>query len=204
MLPGGSCLHREDTRLKHTTSLLILSAGLFGATAATAAGYNDSGYDRHRPYDAPSAYVGLGLGSVQYSEDGLDSITPSVGLLRLGVPLSRTLAFEGRAAVGLADASSGGYHVKVDSIYAAYVKGSLPLAPSFSLYGVGGFAGVNLRRDFGYGATRDTGLSFGIGADLYLGGGAGLNIEWTRLPSGRNAGFDYTNSMASLGMTWRF
>lgn len=190
--------------MKRTTSLLILTAGLFGGTTAMAAGYYDSGYGRHRAYDAPGPYVGLSLGSLQYSEDGLDSITPSVGLLRLGVPLSPYLSLEGRAGGGLADASSGGYHVKVDSIYAAYVKGSLPLAPSFSLYAVGGVAGVNLRRDFGYDATRDTGLTFGIGADLYLGGGAGLNIEWTRLPSGSNAGFDYTNSMATIGMTWRF
>jgi hypothetical protein len=181
-----------------------VATGLFAGTTAHAAGYYDSGYDRHRDYDAPGAYLGLGFGSVQYSEDGLDSITPTIGMLRLGVPLSRTLAIEGRAGVGLADASSGGYHVKVDSLYAAYVKGSLPLARSLSLYAVGGIAGVNLKRDFGAGASRDTGLSLGVGADIYLGGGAGLNLEWTRLPSGRDAGFDYTNTMATLGLSWRF
>jgi hypothetical protein len=84
------------------------------------------------------------------------------------------------------------------------VKGSIPLAPGFSLYGVGGVAGVSLQRDFGIGRTRDSGLSFGVGADLYLGSGAGINVEWTRLPSGNNAGFEYTESMATIGMTWRF
>lgn len=190
--------------MKRTTSLLLLSTGLLAGSTAMAAGYYESGYGRHRGYDTPSAYVGLSLGSVQYQEDGLDTITPNVGLVRLGVPLSRNLAIEGRAGGGFTDSSSGGYGVKVDSLYAAYVKGSLPLSPAFALYAVGGVAGVDLRRDYGLRHSRENGLSFGVGADLYLGGGAGINLEWTRLPSGNNAGYDFTQGMATIGMTWRF
>ena len=190
--------------MNSTARLLILTAGLLGSTAALAGSYYDSGYGPRRPHEGPSAYVGLSLGSLQYKEDGLDSINPGTALVRLGVPLGRNLALEGRAGGGLGSSSSRGYGVTLDSFYAAYVKGSLPLGPLFSLYGVGGVAGVNLRRDFGVRDTRDTGLSFGVGADVNLGRGLGVNIEWTRLPSGSNAGFDYTDSMAAIGLTWRF
>lgn len=183
---------------------MAVALGLAGATAAIAGGYYDSGYARRGAYDYPSAYVGLSLGSLRYSEDGLDTLTPTAALLRLGVPVSRNLAFEVRAGGGLADSSHGGYTASLDTIYGAYVKGSLPLGPAFSLYGVGGVAGVNMHRDFGYSSSRDTGLSFGLGADINLGGGAGINLEWTRLPSGNNAGYDYTSSMATAGVTWRF
>lgn len=187
-----------------TTKILAAATGLLGATAVMAGGYYDSGYGPRGGYWAPSAYVGLNLGALRYDEDGLDTITPTAAILRLGVPVSRNLAFEGRAGTGLGSTSTNGYGVTLNSMYAAYVKGSIPLAPTFSLYAVGGVAGVNLKRDFGVGSTSDTGLSFGVGADINLGGGAGLNIEWTRLPNGTNAGYDYTNSMASAGVTWRF
>ena len=188
--------------MKTVSRFLIVTAGLFGATAAMAGGYY--GYGPRGGDEGFSPYVGLNIGSVQYREDGLDTITPTAALFRFGVPINRNLALEGRAGGGLGDSSSSGYTVSLDSLYGVYVKGSLPLAPLFSLYAVGGVVDVNMRRDYGFGTTRDSGLSFGVGADINLGNGAGINLEWTRLPSGNNAGYDYTNSMASLGLTWHF
>jgi hypothetical protein len=107
-------------------------------------------------------------------------------------------------AADLGTPQAGGYTVALDSLYGVYVKGSLPLAPMLSLYAVGGVVDVSMRRDYGFGTTRDSGLSFGVGADINWGNGAGINLEWTRLPSGNNAGYDYTNSMASLGLTRHF
>ena len=190
--------------VKKTGRFLLLAAGTLGATAAMARGYYDAGYGGDRMYGVPDAYVGLNVGALQYQEDGLDTFTPAAALLRLGVPLSRNLAFEARAGAGLGSTSNGGYDVSMRSFYAGYVKGSVPLAPTFALYAVGGVAGVNMKRNFGVGSTTDTGLSFGVGADFNLGGGAGLNVEWTRLPDGNNGGYDYSNSMATIGMTWRF
>ena len=189
--------------MKYRTLLLTLSVGLLAGGTALAGNRYDDGYPRQGYDYVPAPYVGLSFGALRYDEDGLDTITPSTALLRFGAPLNRNLAIEGRAGGGLDGASSGGYRVSVDSIYAAYLKGSVPLAHGFSLYGVGGVAGVSLRRNFGQGPTRDSGFSYGVGADIYLGNGAGLNIEWTRLPSGNNAGYDYTNAMATVGLTWR-
>jgi hypothetical protein len=190
--------------LNKTTRILFLAAGLISGTAAVAREYDDYSYRRRPAYGIEGPYVGFSLGAVQYREEGLDSLSPGVGLLRLGVPVSRNLAIEGRAGGGLGNSSRNGYTMSVDSIYAAYIKGSLPLSPAFSLYAVGGVAGVDFRRDFGFGASRETGASFGVGADFNLGGGTGINFEWTRLPSGSNAGYDFTNSMATLGATWHF
>jgi hypothetical protein len=188
--------------------LLFLAATLATSATATAGDYYDRGYgrdrDRGRYGEASGPYVGLSFGTLRYAEEGLDSFSPGVGLLRLGVPLAPNLAIEGRAGGGLGSTSQRGYAMEVDSLYAAYLKGSVPLGPAFSVYGVGGVAGVNLQRNFGDGESRDSGLSFGFGADFNLGRGAGINVEWTRLPTGNNAGYDYANSMATIGMTWRF
>lgn|GEM_PF-1031094 len=185
---------------------MVAAVAVGSATVATAGGYYDSaygGYGRGNQLGA-GAYVGMNLGLLQYSENGLGSITPGLALLRIGVPISPNLAFEGRAGAGLGNSSSDGNSLSLQSLYGAYVKGSLPLAPGFALYGVGGVAGVNLRRDFGASSTNDTGLSFGVGADLNLGNGASVNVEWTRLPGGNDLGYDYNSSMASLGLTWHF
>jgi hypothetical protein len=190
--------------MRTSAKWLLVATALVGSTSAMAGDYRDRGYD-YRPYrDSYGPYVGLSFGTLQYSEEGLDSISPGLGVLRLGVPLAPNLAIEGRAGGGFGRSSERGYGVQVDSLYAGYLKGSLPLGPMFSFYAVGGVAGVNLKRDFGYVDARDSGLSFGFGADINLGRGAGLNLEWTRLPSGNNAGYDYDTSMATLGVTWHF
>jgi hypothetical protein len=192
--------------VKRSAKVMFLATSLAVAASAMAAGHYDRGYGPRRGYDDGNAgpYVGLNLGLLNYDEDGIDTLTPGIGLVRLGVPIAPNLAIEGRAGTGLGGYSSDGYRTEVRSFYGAYVKGSLPLSPQFSLYGVGGIAGVNLRRNFGDGETRDAGLSLGIGGDFAIGNGTGINVEWTRLPSGRNAGYDFNNSMVSIGMTWRF
>lgn len=196
----------EVMNVKRSAKVLLLAASLSIGASAVAGGYYDRGYGPRGGHDGGNAgpYVGMNLGLLQYDEDGIDNLSPGIGLVRLGVPIAPNLAIEGRAGTGLGSSSTDGYRVQVDSYYGAYVKGSLPLAPQFSLYAVGGIAGVNLKHNQGFGETRDGGLSFGIGGDFDIGNGAGVNVEWTRLPSGNNAGYDYTDSMITIGMTWRF
>ncbi|HXC59282.1 MAG TPA: outer membrane beta-barrel protein [Steroidobacteraceae bacterium] len=190
--------------MKRSAKVLLLATGLSMAASVMAAGHYDRGYGRRDDDDYSRPYVGMNLGLLDYNEEGIDSLTPALGVLRIGVPLAPNLAIEGRAGTGLGGYSDGGFHAEVRSFYGAYLKGSLPLSRQFSLYAVGGVAGVNLRRNFGEGETRDNGLSLGIGGDLDLRNGAGLNFEWTRLPAGNNAGYDFTNSMVSIGVTWKF
>ncbi len=188
-----------------------MASSVLGATAALAGNhdgsYDGGGYRDHRRVAREmdySSYVGLSIGQLRYHEDGLDSITPAAALLRVGAPLGSNLAIEARAGAGFGDASTDGYRMRVQSLYGGYLKGSLPLAPGFSFYALGGVAAVNLQRDFGLEDAHDTGLSFGLGADFDLSGGATLNIEWTRLPGGDNLGYDYSNDLASIGVAWHF
>jgi opacity protein-like surface antigen len=167
-------------------------------------------YDRHArhqryrgDYDA-GPYVGLSIGQLHYDEEGLDTIRPAAVSATLGVRLNPFIAVEGRIGGGLGRTETDAYGVEVRSVYAGYIKGMLPLSPVFSIYGLGGVAGVNLKRDFGAAETRDTGFSYGIGMDFNLYGGATISAEYTRLLTGNNQGYDYNVNMASVGVFWHF
>ena len=183
---------------------VMVCALVAGSDVASAGGWNDgygwrSGYDR-----GPGAYLGLGVGQLHYNEDGLDTITPTTGMVTFGAPLSPNLAIEGRIGGGLGTAEANGYGLDVRAFYAGYLKGSLPLAPGFSFYGLAGLAGVDLRRDFGLADAHDSGVSYGLGMDFDLVAGTRLNLEWTHLVNGNNLGYDYNVDMASIGVGWRF
>lgn len=180
---------------------LMLTGAVLGATAAPAQGRYD---DERRNVDYGGPYVGLNIGQINYKEDGLRAITPTGGYLRIGQQFSPNLAIEGRIGGGFSGDSSDGYAVKVDSLYAGYIKGSLPLGQGFSVYGLGGVGGMHLRRNFGDGDVAESGFSYGLGADFALGNGTALNVEWTRLLSGTNFGYDFNTDIASIGVTFRF
>jgi opacity protein-like surface antigen len=185
-------------------------AGLLCMLAASLAsaqqGYGPYGPGRGR-YERPyysSAYVGVSIGQLRYSEEGLDTITPAAATLFVGAPITPNLAIEGRLGGGLGSAQSNGYGLDVRSVFAGYLKGSLPLAPGFALYGLGGVANVNLRRDFGLVNANDTGFSYGLGMDFDLASNARLSLEWTHLATGDNLGYSYDVNQAAIAMAWRF
>ena len=183
---------------------VMVCALVAGSTAAQAGGWSDD-YGRHSGYGRDlGAYIGLGVGQLRYNEDGLDTITPTTAMVTIGAPLSPNLAIEGRLGGGIARAETNTYGVEVRSLFVGYLKGSLPLAPGFSFYGLAGLASVDLRRDFGLVDSHDSGLSYGLGMDFNLEAGTHLNLEWTRLATGNNLGYDYNVDMASIGVTWRF
>lgn len=164
-------------------------------------------YGSRDPYGRPPyarVYAGLGFGQLRYSEDGLDTITPATAMVFVGAPLTPYLAIEGRLGGGLGSAQANGYGLDVRSMFAGYLKGSVPLAPGFSLYGLGGVANVDLRRDFGLVYANDTGFSYGVGMDFDLASNARLSVEWTHLVTGDNLGYGYDVNQASILMAWRF
>ena len=171
--------------------LLVLS-GTAGAT-----GFGASGYDF-------SPYVGANLGIMRYDESGLSTVSPSLFIARIGMPLSDYFGIEGRIGTGLSSDNSAGAAVSVGTIGGAYLKGSYPILPTFSVYGVAGLGTLSLSRNFGDGHTTNTGLSFGVGGDVALRGALGLNFEWTHFPGGTDAGYSYNSDVFSAGVTWRF
>lgn len=177
--------------------LLLAAPLLVVSGTAAAAGYGAS------PSDF-SPYVGANLGILRYDESGLATVSPSLIIARLGMPLSEYFGVEGRLGTGLSSDNSSGAAVSVDTIGGAYVKGSYPILPTFAVYGVAGLGTVSVSRNFGDGHTTNTGLSFGVGGDVALGGALGLNFEWTHFPGGTDAGYSYNADTFSAGVTWRF
>lgn len=149
-------------------------------------------------------YVGASIGLLQYDESGLSTLSPSVLVVRAGLPLTSFFAIEGRLGTGLTSDQTNGNSVSAGTYGGAYVKGSVALGSEFSLYGVAGLASVNLHRNFLDGDTTDTGLSAGIGGDLELMDNLALNFEWTYLPSGSDAGHSYSSNLLSVGVNYRF
>jgi opacity protein-like surface antigen len=158
---------------------------------------------RERSAGAPGPYIGFNLGQFQYKEEGLHAITPAGAFFRIGARFSPNLSIEGRVG-GYGEGSTRGYSVQPDYLYAGYLKGTLPLTPGFSVYGLAGLGGVHLRRNFGDGDVTASGLSIGLGGEFALGRGTTLSVEWVRLPSGTNWDYDYDMSMASVGLGFRF
>lgn len=177
---------------------LLMSLPLLAiATTAMAGGY---------PAGAAgsSPYVGASIGVLRYDESGLDTINPSLIIARVGFPLSPYFALEGRLGTGLSSDETAGNSVSVGTIAGAYVKGSVALAPAFSLYGVAGLGTLSVNRNFGRGDSTNTGLSFGVGGDVALPGNLSANFEWTRFPSGNDLGFSYDANVLTAGVNWRF
>ena len=180
-----------------------ICTGLVCAMAASWA----SAHGGYGPYDGPfhgNAYAGVSFSQLRYSEEGLDTITPATAMVFLGAPLTPNLSVEGRLGGGLGSAQSNGYGIEVRALFAGYLKGSIPLAPGFSLYGLGGVANVDLRRDFGLAYANDTGLSYGLGMEFDLATNGRLSLEWTHLATGDNLGYPYGVNQASIAMAWRF
>ena len=186
----------------------ILAATICALAAGTAAAHDGGWRDGYgRGYDRDfnaGPYAGVSFGQVRYNEEGLDTITPATGMFVIGAPLSPNLAIEGRLGTGFGSSETNTYGVQVNSLFAGYLKGSLPLTQGVSLYGLGGFATVDFKRDFGLVNAHDSGFSYGIGVDFDLAGRSKLNVEWTRLATGDNLGYSYNVDQAAIGLVWRF
>jgi hypothetical protein len=130
-------------------------------------------------------------------------------MLHIGQQFNPFLAVEGRFGTGINGDETwlygDRYHVNANFLYAGYVKGIMPLSPWFSAYGLAGIGGAELHRNYPDSSSNDAGLSFGVGAQFTLGGGASLNLEWARLTSGTNDQvYDYTADQLTFGVNWRW
>ena len=185
--------------MKKPIAFATLLATLVGSSAFAA----NYGYGSLSRNESAGPYFGFSAGELLYNEDGLDQLAPVIGVFRFGQQFSPNIAIEGRLGTGINAGTSNGYRVNVDVLYGGYVKGILPLSPTASIYGLAGIGGAQLHRDYpGFNST-DAGLSFGVGAEFNLGGGASLDVEWTRLTTGNNVGYDWSADQITFGANWR-
>ncbi|HEY6452571.1 MAG TPA: outer membrane beta-barrel protein [Steroidobacteraceae bacterium] len=148
-------------------------------------------------------YIGASAGGAFYNEDGIPQLTPTVAMFRIGQQFNPYLAIEGRIGTSVNGGRADGFHADLNALYAGYVKGMLPISPWFSGYAIAGLGGAQIHRNYPDFNTNDAGLSYGVGTQFNMGGGASLNVEWTRLiNNGSNDGFGYTTDLLTFGVNW--
>ena len=180
---------------KKPLAIVLVSGALF-STAAMAAG--PYGYGS----DYSGTYFGASAGEVLYNESGLSQMAPTILLVRIGQQFSPYIAAEGRIGTSVSGGYAYGYHINAQALYGVYAKGMLPLSPWFSGYAIAGLGGAQWHRNYPDHDSNDADVSFGIGGEFYLGGGASLDLEWARLTSGTNVGYDYTADQLTFGVNW--
>lgn len=138
-------------------------------------------------------YFAIQYGIGQYSEDGIsEEFNPSISVGRFGRFLTPNFSVEGRLGLGLQDDTQhlqefgvNGLDatLELDYILGIYGTGHLNLTDSFSLYGVLGVSKVkgtaSLPSIPALTATENnSGVSYGVGADLGIGHNMALNLEY--------------------------
>jgi Outer membrane protein beta-barrel domain len=185
--------------------LALIAVGLAMVVSSTAM----ADHRNHNRYDSDSYdydfYVGLSAGWVIYQEDGINTLMPTVVVLRFGQNFNPYVGIEGRVGTGIRGDEANGMKATVQAVYGGYVKGTLPFSAWFSGYGLAGVAGVQMHRNYPDSNTNDGGLSVGLGVEVKLGRGASLNTEWVRITTRtNNQVYDYTADQWTFGVNWRW
>ena len=140
-------------------------------------------------------YLGIGVqyGILDYNEDGIsEEFKPTALIARLGHNFMPEFSVEGRLGFGLQDDTQFESELgldgidatlELDSLVGLYAVGHVNLTESFSIYGVLGATrveGTASLPDYPSVENSETnsGVSYGIGADLDVASNVALNIEY--------------------------
>jgi len=178
---------------------VALAAGSTSALAQPRYGY---GYGGAAGADF-GPYLGVSVGQLLYSEEGLAQMRPTIALFHLGQQFNPYLGVETRVGTNVSGGSAYGYHVNAQVIYAGYIRGTIPINPLFSAYGILGLGGTQWHRNYPERNSNNVAVSFGVGAQFNVGGNAALTLEWARLNNGDNLGYGFTADQLSFGVNWR-
>jgi len=155
---------------------------------------------------AGQVYGGLQYARSTYQEDGFEELHPSALVARLGKYFHDAFALEGRFGLGVQDDSIGvlgiDVSLEIDSMLGVYGVGHLALNQTSSVYGILGITrGEATASAPGVSQSADkSDLSYGVGADIGLGGNTALNIEYVSYLDKSDAEF----SAVALGVKFMF
>jgi outer membrane immunogenic protein len=159
-------------------------------------------------------YLGFQYSLTAYDEKNItQEFNPTAAIVRLGMFLNPNFAIEGRLGTGVQDdteflsglGSGNDATLELDQIAGVYLTGHLSLADAFSLYGLLGgsvvkgtaslpsISGLEL-------SESNSGISYGVGADIYFLDNLALNAELIRYLDRS----DFDLDAVSLGISYRF
>ena len=151
-------------------------------------------------------YVGVQYAIGSYNEDGFEEVNPTALVGRFGKYFNDNFALEGRLGIGLQDDSINflgtDVSLEIDTLFGVYGVGHINLNETSSVYGLIGFTRAEatasaLGQSF---SDDESGLSFGVGADIGIGNNVALNIEYTQYLN--KSEFDF--SALGLGAVFSF
>ena len=133
-----------------------------------------------------SKYAGIQYAVTTYSKDGFSEEPKPIALVgRLGVNINDSFSVEGRLGLGLQDddvnINGNNVTMEIDSIVGAYAIGHININKNSSLYGLLGLSRAEATFSapgFSSSSDDESGLSFGVGADIGLSKKLAINIEY--------------------------
>ena len=158
-------------RIAKIAGLSLILAGL--ATPALAMEQGDT-------------YLGGGFSMVNYDADGAEEAEPTAILGRLGYFFADNFAIESRLGFGMSDDDiqllGTRVDVDVDQLAGVYGVAHLPLAETFSLYGLAGFTYGELSASVdGFSLDDDdTDFSYGVGGQFDVSDNVAAFVEWAQ------------------------
>lgn len=154
----------------------------------------------------PGSYGGLIFSELTYSQSGADTarLTNFGGLL--GYVFDPHWSIETRLGFGLNDdrimVGATPVDVDLDYYWSALLKGIVPLAPRFGVYGLAGFTIGKFRASTPalFVNKWETDFSYGAGVEIGLQPATSLTAEWQRLFQGSG----YHLDAVSVALNFRF
>lgn len=134
--------------------------------------------------ESPSFYGTIGYTNLHIDADDIDVNLGGIEG-RVGVAVNQYFAFEGEAAIGIADDTVDVLGTPVDVsmnwTFGAYAVVTLPVSEQFQVFGRLGYATTEFEADAGGGSASDSGgdYAFGVGAQAFFTANDGVRFDWT-------------------------
>lgn len=152
-------------------------------------------------------YAGVQYAIGTYNEDGFEEINPTALIGRYGKYINDGFSLEGRFGIGLQDDSINIFgtdvSLKLDTLFGIYGVGHVSINATSSVYGLIGFTQAEATVSapgFTSESDDESGLSFGVGANISVGNDVALNIEYTQYLNKS----DFDLSAIGIGATFSF
>jgi outer membrane immunogenic protein len=152
-------------------------------------------------------YAGFQYAIGTYNEDGFEEVNPTALIGRFGKYLNNSFALEGRFGIGLQDDSVSIFgtdvSLDIDTLFGIYGVGHVNINDTSSVYGLIGFTQAEATVSapgFISESGDESGVSFGVGADIGLGSNIALNVEYTQYLNKS----DFDLSAIGLGIIFSF